>query len=71
MPSDHRLTAKQVIHPRELVGETFIGGSNKAAVLRAVTENYLRRRERTSSSTTAWTTWRWPCPWLRPPAGWR
>ena len=43
MPSDHRLTAKQAIHPRELVGEIFIGGSNKAAVLRAVTDDYLRR----------------------------
>jgi LysR family hca operon transcriptional activator len=43
MPSDHRLTAKQAIHPRELVGEIFIGGSKKATVLRAVTEDYLRR----------------------------
>jgi len=43
MPSDHRLTAQQAIHPRELVGEIFIGGSNKATVLRAVTEDYLRR----------------------------
>ena len=43
MPSDHRLTAKQAIHPRELVGEIFIGGANKAAVLHAVTEDYLRR----------------------------
>src|SRR2546426_8394146 len=43
MPSDHRLTAKQAIHPRELVGEIFIGGSNKAPVVRAVTEDYLRR----------------------------
>src|SRR5258706_9601169 len=43
MPSDHRLTAKQAVHPRELVGEVFIGGSNKAAGLRAVTEAYLRR----------------------------
>jgi LysR family transcriptional regulator, hca operon transcriptional activator len=43
MPSDHPLTAKQAIHPRELVGQIFIGGSNKAAVLRAVTEDYLRR----------------------------
>jgi LysR family transcriptional regulator, hca operon transcriptional activator len=43
MPSDHRLTAKQAIHPREIVGEIFIGGSNKAKVLRAVTEEYLRR----------------------------
>jgi LysR family hca operon transcriptional activator len=43
MPSDHRLTAKQAIHPRELVGEIFIGGAKKATVLRAVTEEYLRR----------------------------
>ena len=43
MPSDHRLTAKRAIHPRELVGEIFIGGSNKAKVLRVVTEDYLRR----------------------------
>ena len=43
MPSDHRLTTKEAIHPRELVGEVFIGGANKAAVLRAVTEDYLQR----------------------------
>jgi LysR family transcriptional regulator, hca operon transcriptional activator len=43
MPSNHGLTAKRAIHPRELVGEIFIGGSNKATVLRAVTEEYLRR----------------------------
>lgn len=43
MPSDHHLTSREAIHPRELVAETFIGGSNKAQVLRAVTEEYLRR----------------------------
>ena len=43
MPSDHRLTARESIRPQELVGEIFIGGSNKATVLRAVTENYLKR----------------------------
>jgi LysR family transcriptional regulator, hca operon transcriptional activator len=43
MPSDHRLIAKQAIHPREFVGEIFIGGSNKARVLYAVTKDYLRR----------------------------
>jgi LysR family hca operon transcriptional activator len=43
MPSDHRLTNREAIHPREFVGEIFIGGSNKAAVLREVTETYLRR----------------------------
>src|SRR6202166_3509878 len=43
MPSDHRLTRRKAIHPREFIGEIFIGGSNKASVLRAVTEDYLRR----------------------------
>ncbi|CAH2403531.1 LysR substrate-binding domain-containing protein [Mesorhizobium escarrei] len=43
MPSDHRLTSRDAIHPRELASEIFIGGSNKATVLRAVTEDYLRR----------------------------
>jgi LysR family hca operon transcriptional activator len=43
MPSDHRLTNREAIHPREFVGEIFIGGSNKATVLRAVTEDYLCR----------------------------
>src|SRR5712691_4709557 len=43
MPSDHRLISRETIHPREFVGEIFIGGSNKASVLRAVTEDYLRR----------------------------
>ena len=43
MPSDHRLTSSEAVHPRELVGEIFIGGSKKATVLRAVTEDYLRR----------------------------
>src|SRR5882757_10240075 len=43
MPSDHRLTKRAAIHPREFVGEIFIGGSKKAAVLRAVTDDYLRR----------------------------
>jgi LysR family hca operon transcriptional activator len=43
MPSDHPLTAREAIHPREFLGGIFIGGSNKAAVLRKVTEDYLRR----------------------------
>jgi LysR family hca operon transcriptional activator len=43
MPSDHRLTSRKAIHPREFAREIFIGGSNKASVLRAVTEDYLRR----------------------------
>jgi len=43
MPSDHRLAGREAIHPREFAREIFIGGSNKASVLRAVTEDYLRR----------------------------
>jgi LysR family transcriptional regulator, hca operon transcriptional activator len=43
MPSDHRLTARDAIRPQDFVGETFIGGANKAAVLQAVTEDYLHR----------------------------
>jgi LysR family hca operon transcriptional activator len=43
MPSDHPLTASEAICPKDLLGETLIAGSNKAAVLRAVTEDYLRR----------------------------
>jgi LysR family hca operon transcriptional activator len=42
MPSDHRLTARGSVRPQDFVGEIFIGGSNKATVLRAVTEDYLR-----------------------------
>jgi LysR family hca operon transcriptional activator len=43
MPSDHRLTACDAVRPQDFVGEIFIGGSNKASVLRAVTADYLRR----------------------------
>jgi LysR family hca operon transcriptional activator len=43
MPSDHRLTARESIRPQEIVGEIFIGASNKATVLRAVIEDYFKR----------------------------
>jgi LysR family hca operon transcriptional activator len=43
MPSDHRLTARDAVRPQDLVGEIFVGGSNKATVLRAVTDDYLSR----------------------------
>jgi LysR family hca operon transcriptional activator len=43
MPSDHRLTARETVCPQDFLGEIFIGGSNKATVLRDVTERYLRR----------------------------
>ena len=45
MPRDHRLTAQENVSPQDFIGEIFIGGSNKAGVLRAVTEDYLRRSE--------------------------
>ena len=45
MPRDHRLTAHETVSPQDFIGEIFIGGSNKAGVLRAVTEDYLRRSE--------------------------
>jgi LysR family hca operon transcriptional activator len=43
MPNDHRLTARDAIRPQDFVDEIFIGGSNKATVLHAVTEDYFRR----------------------------
>jgi LysR family hca operon transcriptional activator len=43
MPSDHRLTARESVRPQDFVGETFIAGSNRATVLRAATDDYLRR----------------------------
>ena len=45
MPRDHRLTARETVSPQDFIGEIFIGGSNKAGVLRAVTDDYLRRSE--------------------------
>ena len=35
LPSDHRLAARKTISPRDLVGETFVGVSHTAPVLRA------------------------------------
>jgi LysR family hca operon transcriptional activator len=43
MPSDHRLAAQSAIAPRELVGETFIGVSPVAPVLRGIIDGYLTR----------------------------
>src|SRR6202048_2049146 len=45
MPRDHRLTAREAVSPQDFVGEIFIGGSKKASVLRAVTDDYLRRSD--------------------------
>ena len=43
MSSDHRLAKEQAVAPKEFRNEIFIGGSNKAAVLGAVTAEYLQR----------------------------
>jgi len=43
LPSDHRLAALQAISPGDLVGETFVGVSNTAPVLRGVIDDYLKR----------------------------
>jgi len=45
MPRDHHLTAREAVSAQDFAGEIFIGGSNKADVLRAVTDDYLRRSE--------------------------
>jgi LysR family hca operon transcriptional activator len=43
LPSDHHLAARQVISPRDLVGETFVSVSDTAPALRAVIDDYLKR----------------------------
>ena len=43
LPSDHRLAAHKAISPGDLVGETFVGVSHTAPVLRAIIDDYLKR----------------------------
>jgi LysR family transcriptional regulator, hca operon transcriptional activator len=43
LPSNHRLAALKAISPGDLVGETFVGVSHTAPVLRAVIDDYLKR----------------------------
>ena len=43
LPSDHRLAARRAISPGDLVAETFVAVSDRAPVLRAVIDDYLRR----------------------------
>ena len=43
LPSDHRLAARKAINPGDLVGETFVGVSHVAPVVRAVIDDYLKR----------------------------
>ena len=43
LPGDHRLASQEAIDPRDIAGETFIGVSSNAPVLRVVIDDYLRR----------------------------
>jgi len=43
LPSDHRLAKRKAISPGDLVGETFVGVSHTAPVLRAIIDDYLRQ----------------------------
>jgi LysR family transcriptional regulator, hca operon transcriptional activator len=43
LPSDHRLAKRKAISPAELVGETFVGVSHTAPVLRGIIDDYLKR----------------------------
>ena len=43
MPSDHPLTQQERVRPEDFSGELFVATSNKATVLREVTEAYLER----------------------------
>lgn len=43
LPADHPLAAQSAIHPRSLVGETFIGVSQVAPVLGTAIDDYLHR----------------------------
>ncbi len=42
LPSDHRLAKEREIDPKALAGETLVGFSDVAIVLRTVVESYLR-----------------------------
>jgi LysR family transcriptional regulator, hca operon transcriptional activator len=43
LPTDHHLAALKAISPGDIVGETFVGVSHTAPVLRAVIDAYLKR----------------------------
>jgi LysR family hca operon transcriptional activator len=43
LPNDHPLASCKAVHPRDFVGETFIGISEIPRVLRAVVNGYLSR----------------------------
>jgi hypothetical protein len=65
------------VRPQDFVDEIFIGGSNKARVLHAVTEDYLRRERYPSALTlvrpdqyVAWRGETWTDGALACAAGW-
>lgn len=43
LPRDHRLAVREPVDPRDLIGETFIGISSVARMLRSVVGEYLDR----------------------------
>jgi LysR family transcriptional regulator, hca operon transcriptional activator len=43
LPSDHRLAQRKAIDPHDLVGETYIGVSKVARVLRGIIADYFKR----------------------------
>src|SRR5277367_4706709 len=43
LPSDHRLASQETVSLQEIAGETFIGVSRTAPVVRAITEDFLAR----------------------------
>jgi LysR family hca operon transcriptional activator len=45
LPRDHRLAARKSIDPRDLIGETYIGISSVARILRTTVSEYLNRSD--------------------------
>jgi len=45
MPSDHELAAKTAVLPQDLLGSPYIAMADKARVLRAVIDDYLKRAD--------------------------
>jgi len=74
-PSFRATIASPRAHPsahRNLVGESFIAARTRQPLLRAVTEDYLRRSGLDIKVDHGVTTWAMAlCPSSHPPAGWR
>jgi LysR family hca operon transcriptional activator len=43
MPSDHKLTKRKMVEPKDMIGEPYVAMANKAKVLRGVIDHYLER----------------------------